>query len=386
MVAGWAAAALALYMFVSGRGGREMAGWMVHGGCFHWDPRTMAVWITGNLGTAACYGLIPVLLRMLRRSGTLPTWILSSFETFILFCGTGHIVKVWTLWNADYAAAGVLDLATFFVSIPAAIGLGLTIWQAKLSTGVVSAATQRAEAAEKAREELLERLQESNDDLERFAYAASHDLQEPLRLIRSYADLVVEDYADAIDDEGRHFLTTVTSNADRAQALVEELLAFSRLSNGGEDHALFPLRDALDEATARLELLLSESRAELVVGDLPEVRGESTQIALVFQNLLTNAVRYAGDGPPRIEVRARRHGARWQIEVLDEGIGVPAEKHEAIFEPFKRLHAHGDIAGTGLGLAMCRRVVERHGGTIRVAEGEGGRTCFRFDLAAAEES
>jgi signal transduction histidine kinase len=303
-----------------------------------------------------------------------------------LFCGTGHVVKVWTLWNSDYVAGAVLDLATFLVSVPAAIGLGLTIWQARLSRNAITQAEERAQSAEASSDGLLERLQATNADLERFAYAASHDLQEPLRAIESYTALLREDYEASLDAQGASWLGSVERSASRAQRMVEELLAFSRLSTEGREFATVPLRSPVDEALARLELALADADAEVTVRALPSVHADAAQLALVFQNLIGNALKYRGDRPARVEIVGERVGARVRVRVLDEGVGIPEASRHKVFEVFGRLHSEAQVPGTGLGLAMCRRVLERHTGTIAVVDSADGRTCIEFDLAPAEEA
>jgi len=378
LFAGWTTALLSVFLLVTGQGGRNAAGWMVHGGCFAWDPKTMGVWIVGNVGTAACYAVIPALLFHVRRLQSLPVWIIASFETFILFCGTGHLVKVWTLWHSDYVAAGALDLATFLVSVPAAIGLGLTIWQARLSKHQVAEALGRADNAEAARDLLLERLQASNADLERFAHAASHDLQEPLRAVQSYADLVLEDYAPQLDEQGRRWLDNVQKNAARAQRMVRDLLSFSRHSVEGVEFESVPLREPLDEAVGRLAMAIDELGAELTIAELPTVVGDRAQLALVFQNLIGNALKYRGESAPRVEIQGETTDEEIIVRVLDAGVGIPVESRDSVFEVFGRLQSETDVPGTGLGLAMCRRVAERHGARVGVVDWPDGRTCFEL--------
>ncbi|MFC7237286.1 PAS domain S-box protein [Saliphagus sp. GCM10025317] len=234
------------------------------------------------------------------------------------------------------------------------------------------------------RTEYRRQLEESNERLEQFAYAASHDLQEPLRMISSYLSLLERRYEDAFDEDGEEFLAFAVDGAERMREMIDGLLEYSRIDTQGEPLEPVALEDVLDDATDNLHVKLEESNAELTVASLPRVRGDERQLQQVFQNLLSNAVEYSGDEPPRIHVDAKEAGHEWIISVRDEGIGIDSEETDRIFEVFQRLHSHDEHAGTGIGLALCQRIVERHGGEIWVDSESGKGATFRFTLPATE--
>ncbi|MFC7216135.1 PAS domain S-box protein [Saliphagus sp. GCM10025334] len=234
------------------------------------------------------------------------------------------------------------------------------------------------------RTEYRRQLEESNERLEQFAYAASHDLQEPLRMISSYLSLLERRYEDAFDEDGEEFLAFAVDGAERMREMIDGLLEYSRIDTQGEPLKPVALEDVLEDATDNLHVKLEESNAELTVASLPRVRGDERQLQQVFQNLLSNAIEYSGDEPPRIHVDADEAGQEWIISVRDEGIGIDSEETDRIFEVFQRLHSRDEHAGTGIGLALCQRIVERHGGEIWVDSESGEGTTFRFTLPATE--
>ncbi|ELY51149.1 PAS domain-containing protein [Natronolimnohabitans innermongolicus] len=234
-------------------------------------------------------------------------------------------------------------------------------------------------------EESNTRLEESNRRLEQFAYAASHDLQEPLRMVSSYLRLIERRYGDALDEDGEEFLEFAVDGADRMREMIEGLLQYSRVETQGEAFEPVDLEDVLDDARDDLRMRIDETDAEITADSLPRVRGDSDQLRQVFQNLLANAIRYSGEGPPRVHVSAERNGSTWTVSVADEGIGIDPGDQDLIFEVFEGLPVDGEYAGTGIGLAVCERIVERHGGEIWVdSEPDEGAT-FSFTLSAVSD-
>ncbi len=229
-------------------------------------------------------------------------------------------------------------------------------------------------------------LERSNQQLEQFAYVASHDLQEPLRMIGSYAQLIDRRYAGRLDSEGQEFLGYITDGSRRMKAMVDALLAYSRVQRGELRRRPVAAAEAVAAALANLQRALAETGAEVTCGDLPTVSGDAALLATLFQNLIGNAVKYRHpERPPRITITARRDGAAgWRFAVADNGIGIPPEQAERIFRIFQRLHRPQDYAGTGIGLAISRTIVERHGGRIWVESDGAAGAVFRFTLPAAE--
>ena len=226
-------------------------------------------------------------------------------------------------------------------------------------------------------------LERSNDELDQFAYVASHDLKEPLILLSAYARMLDERYSEGLTDEGRTFLSHVRSEADRMKAMIDDLLDYSRLETRAEKPVAVDLAESLETALRTLAPKLEEEDAQVHVdGQFPLVEGSPTQFERLFRNLISNAVKFRGKEPPRIEVRGVQGDDEWTIEVHDNGIGIDPAKSEKVFEVFQRLHSQDAYAGTGMGLAICKRIVERHGGRIWVEPGESGGTIVRFALPA----
>ncbi|MDQ2049628.1 ATP-binding protein [Natronolimnohabitans sp. A-GB9] len=234
-------------------------------------------------------------------------------------------------------------------------------------------------------EESNVRLEESNERLEQFAYAASHDLQEPLRMVSTYLQLIERRYGDELDEEGEEFLEFAVDGADRMRSMVDGLLQYARVETGGEPFEPVDLEAVLEGAREDLRMRIEESDAEITVDTLPRVEGDSGQLRQVFQNLLSNAIRYSGDEPPRVHVSAERNGTEWTVSVTDAGIGIDPDDQELIFEIFEGLPGDDEYVGTGIGLAVCERIVERHGGEIWVDSEPGSGATFSFTLPAATD-
>ncbi|HLM42673.1 MAG TPA: ATP-binding protein, partial [Myxococcaceae bacterium] len=240
---------------------------------------------------------------------------------------------------------------------------------------------------EKAQAELAQRAQElarSNSDLEQFAYVASHDLQEPLRMVASYVQLLSRRYKGKLDADADEFIRYAVDGATRMQALINDLLAYSRVGTRGKEPVPVPLEKCAERALSHLRLALEESGAEVKVESLPWVKGDETQLAQLLQNLVGNAVKFRGERPPRIRVSATCEEDTVTVTVEDNGIGIEPQYYERIFAIFQRLHGKEEYPGTGIGLSICKKIVERHGGRIWVESTRGQGSTFRFTLAAAE--
>jgi signal transduction histidine kinase len=237
------------------------------------------------------------------------------------------------------------------------------------------AALQDAHAVLDARTQDLER---SNQELEQFAYVASHDLQEPLRKVASFCQLLERRYAGKLDERADQYIGFAVDGAKRMQILINDLLAFSRVGRMVREPVVVPCNAVLDQATANLATAIEQSGATIESGDLPEVKAEVPLLTTVFQNLLGNALKFRGEEPPHVTVSARRDGEFWEFAIADNGIGIDADYAERIFVIFQRLHNKADYPGTGIGLAMCRKIVEYHGGTIWLDTSveKGSRFCF----------
>lgn len=232
-------------------------------------------------------------------------------------------------------------------------------------------------------EETVAQLENSNKRLEQFAYAASHDLQEPLRMVSSYLQLIESRYADDLDRDGEDFLEYAIDGADRMREMIGGLLEYSRIETRGGPLEPVDLEAVLEDVLSDLQITIEESDAEITSADLPRVVGDAIQLRHVFQNLVSNAITYSGDEPPRIHVDAERRGGEWVISVHDEGIGIEPENQQRVFEVFQRLHSSETYPGSGIGLALCERIVERHGGEIWLESEPGVETMVSFTLPVA---
>ncbi|HET9050629.1 MAG TPA: ATP-binding protein, partial [Candidatus Dormibacteraeota bacterium] len=223
-------------------------------------------------------------------------------------------------------------------------------------------------------------LQRSNAALEDFAYIASHDLQEPLRMVASYLELLERRHSSELDGEALEFLGFAVDGAKRMQALINDLLLYSRAGGLSEEPRPTDCNVVLQRVLATLRSTIEEGGASVTVGELPVVTAHATELVQVFQNLVGNALKFRGERAPVISIGADLDGDHWVFSVRDNGLGIEPRHAERIFMIFKRLHAPQRYAGTGIGLAICKRVVERRGGRIWVEPAEGGGSVFRFTL------
>lgn len=243
-----------------------------------------------------------------------------------------------------------------------------------------------------ARDELERRVDErtcelarSNKELEQFAYVASHDLQQPLRMVTSYVQLLERHFGDKLDGDAREFVGFVVDGAARMKRLINDLLTYSRVGTGGKEFAPVDCNRALAAARGLLQSAIRESGAVITHEPLPTVHGNETQLVQLLQNLLDNAIKYRADRPVRVHVAARKAGEAWRFSVRDNGIGLDPQFAERIFLVFQRLHSREKYPGTGIGLAVCKKVVERHGGRLWVESQPDRGATFFFTIPAMEK-
>jgi PAS domain S-box-containing protein len=254
-----------------------------------------------------------------------------------------------------------------------------------LVTAAIRDITTRKEAEANLVQNVKE-LNRSNEELEQFAYVASHDLQEPLRMVASYTQLLSRRYKGKLDSDADEFIAFAVDGANRMQRLIQDLLTFSRVGKKGQDLLDISSDDALQQAILNLRGAIEDSGALVTHGPLPEVRANEIQLTQLFQNLVGNAIKYQGPGIPHIHISAAKNGApRWNFSVKDDGLGIDPQFFERIFGMFQRLHKRDEFAGTGMGLAICRKIVERHGGIISVESTPGEGSTFHFTLGESEK-
>lgn len=292
------------------------------------------------------------------------------------------------------------------------VEIGLNPIHTEQGTFVLSAIVdiserQHMEATRRANEELEQRVQErtvelkqqaeqlrmsnqalerSNIELQQFAYVASHDLQSPLRSISGFMELLDRKVSGQVDEQARRWIRSAVEATQRLSMLIRDILEVSRVDSRAQSFAAVPLDDALDDALTLLSETLRDSGTQVErMSMLPTVLGDRSQLVQLFQNLLGNAIKYCGQSTPRVEISAEAADMQWRVCVRDHGIGIAAEHHERVFEIFRRLHSQKAYPGTGLGLAVCRRVVSRHGGRIWVESPNGGGSSFMMTFPALDE-
>jgi PAS domain S-box-containing protein len=252
--------------------------------------------------------------------------------------------------------------------------------EGRFVSGILRDITERrqSDVAIRAKNEELGR---SNQELEQFAYVASHDLQEPLRMVSNYTQMLASRYGDKLDDDGREFIGFAVDGAKRMQALIHDLLQLARVGSRGKPFKPTPLARVLEDATANLAGAIEETDATITVGSLPTVSCDAGQLTQVFQNLVGNALKFRHqERAPEVRVTAERADGGWTISVADNGIGIDRKYFERIFQMFQRLHGPGAYPGTGIGLALVRKIVERHGGRVSLESSPGEGTTFHVYL------
>lgn len=228
-------------------------------------------------------------------------------------------------------------------------------------------------------------LECSNRELEAFCYSVSHDLQEPLRMITSFAELFAKRHNKDLDETSEKYLLYVVDGAHRMKEMLTGVLAYSRLGTGSTDNTEIDCNRLVGNVLDVLQISIKDVGARVKVDHLPAIKGDQLQLSQVFLNLIGNALKFSRNASPLVEITAMRDGDEWVFSVIDNGIGIDPQFKERIFELFQRLHAREDFEGTGIGLALVRRIIERHGGRIWVESEPGLGSTFRFALPAGEE-
>jgi signal transduction histidine kinase len=235
-------------------------------------------------------------------------------------------------------------------------------------------------------EETLQELERSNEELQRFAYVASHDLQEPLRMVTSYLQLLVRRYGDRLDGDAQEFIDYAVDGAARMKQLINDLLAYSRVKTHGKEFQTTDAEEIVEDVLSNLSVLVEETDAVIGYDSLPQVRADPSQLRQLFQNLIGNAIKFHGQEDPEVRISAQRENGAWLFSVADNGIGMDEKFQDRVFVIFQRLHTDDEYPGTGVGLAVSKRIVERHGGEIWFESQPGEGTTFYFTIPDEPET
>ncbi len=260
--------------------------------------------------------------------------------------------------------------------------LSVAVWESKggnFFTGIVRDVSERAQREEKLQSALSE-LERSNAELQQFAYVASHDLQEPLRMVSSYVRLLERRYKSKLDSDADDFIQFAVDGAQRMQRLIDDLLRYSRVGTRGKEFCDVNPELILNQVLANLKVTIQESGAQVHCGSLPTIKGDATQLMQLFQNVIENAIKFRNNEPPEVRISAERADDFWRFSITDNGIGIDPQYHERVFSIFQRLHSRDQYPGTGIGLAICKKIVERHSGRIWIQSEEGAGTSFFFTI------
>ncbi len=284
-------------------------------------------------------------------------------------------------WIQVYGKVALTGEAAHFENYSEAIGKHYEVYAYRPAAGQFAVifldVTERKKAVEALKRTAAD-LARSNKDLEQFAYVASHDLQEPLRMVTGYVQLIERRYKDKLDKDANEFIAYTIDGVTRMQQLINDLLAYSRVGTRGRDFKLAPMQEALDTAVGNLQMAIAQEQATVTHDPMPTVRADTTQMVQLLQNLLANAIKFHGPEKPVVHVGVAERADEYEFCVSDNGIGIEATYLERIFRIFQRLHTRTDYPGTGIGLAICKRIVERHSGRIWACSeaGKGSRFCF----------
>ncbi|MFB6345646.1 MAG: ATP-binding protein [bacterium] len=365
---------------------------MPHGGCFLWNPGILWTHVISDAVIGISYFSIPVgLAYFVRKRRDLAfSWMFVMFASFILFCGASHFMEIWTTWEPFYWTEGMVKVATAAVSAVTAIALWPLIPRAlelPSPQQLKDEIKQRREAEQELREvnrTLEKKVQERTEELEQFIYAASHDLREPVRTMQTYAGFLEEDLGD-VKGKVKEDIEFISDSADRMSELINSLLKLSRTSRQDLEPTDVSVEESVHEALQHLEASMEEKAVRIEWDDLPEVTADPALLSDLFKNLISNALKYGVDESGTIRITATQEKGQWTLGVKDDGPGVPSDKQEEIFQPFKHLHSWEDYEGTGIGLSICRRIVDQHGGDIWVESEPGEGAHFKFTLGDGGE-
>lgn len=374
----------------------EVGAFLPHGVCFLQRPELIWLHVISDLVIAIAYFMIPITLSLLlRRMGTRMSfnWAVVLFAAFIMLCGVTHVFGIITVWLPLYYIEGWLKAMTAAVSLATAVAIIPLVpkllrlrmpEELEAINGTLRAEIRLRENAEADRVKSMAELNQAVRELEQFAYITSHDLQAPLRNISGFSQLLTRRYSNQLDGDAQEFLGFIDQGVRQMQALINDLLALSRVGRSDARFEPQPLRTTVNRALAALRSELERTAASVEIGELPEIEAEHNLLVQLFQNLIANAIKFQRPGRvPKVTITAQREGDRVHLVIRDNGIGIPPDQLEQIFAIFRRLHPAEEFEGTGIGLAICRKIVQHHGGEIWAeSDAEGSSFHIRLPLVA----
>lgn len=372
-------------------------GLLPHGVCFVGRQDLIWLHVISDATIGAAYFMIPVILiYFLRqiRSRISFHWAIGLFAAFIVLCGSGHLLDIVTIWNPIYYLQGWQSALTAVVSIATAVAIVPLVPKllAMRTPEELEEANRRLREEIKAREAVEAELRRSLTDLnravhelEQFAYITSHDLQAPLRNIAGFSQLLTRRYSQKLDGDALEFMQFIEQGVRQMQALIQGLLQLSRVGRTEGRAERRPLDESLRSALTALRQDLATQNAKVEFGPMPSVPGMQPLLAQLFQNLVGNAIKFHKPGEqPVVRVSAELEEQQVHIRVQDNGIGIPADQLENVFAVFRRLHNAEEYEGTGIGLAICRKIVQHHQGEIWAeSDGQGTTVHVRLPLEPA---
>ncbi|MEQ9364705.1 MAG: ATP-binding protein [Leptospirales bacterium] len=358
---------------------------MPHGHCYMWLPEVLWLHVVSDLIIGLSYLSIPFALVyfVVKRKDLRLRWPLWLFALFIVACGVNHFMNILVLWTPVYRVEGLLKGVTGVLSI----GTAALLWPLIPQLLALPSPAQLEESNEKL-ESANQNLSASNAELEKFAYVASHDLKEPLRTVGSFVDLLVKRYKGKLDERADEYIQFMQDGIARMSALIEDLLAYSRLQRGANPFKRVDLHQVFHNIADDLRSSIESSGACLRVQQMRAVHGDSNLLRVLFQNIVSNAIKFRGSEPPLIEIRCEDvdDGDQVLVQVKDNGIGMDEGYADRVFEIFQRLHGLGEFEGTGIGLASCKKIAQLHGGQIWYKANDGPGTTFFVRLPAGRDA
>ena len=345
--------------------------------CGRWTDFHGWLYIASDVTIWLAYMAIPLILIrfLLLKKGVPLSGVFVLFGAFILFCGLTHLIDAVMFWWPAYRLNALIRLLTGLVSVATVVAL------IRYFNEAVGLRTSQEFDRELAfRQQAVLELTRSNEELQQFAYVASHDLQAPLKTITNYLSLLEGRYGDQLDENAKKLIGTSTAAAGRMRTLINDLLDFSRVGTTAEFKAI-DLNELVAEIVDEQQSDIQATNAVIDVAPLPTLNAHRTDLKQVFQNLITNGLKYRRpDVPPRLTIRAADEGNHYRFSVADNGIGVEAAYYDRVFQIFQRLHGRNEYPGTGIGLATCKKVIDIYGGQIWLNSTVGVGTTFYFTI------